>query len=303
MNKSILITGAASGIGYAATHAFAAAGYQVFATHRSDSQRPALASIPGVHPVRMDVTDPDDRDQAYEQVRAAVGADGLYALLNIAGLTHSAPFEYTDDKKAREVMEVNVMAPYLVTKRLLPLLTDYNRTHAIHSRVMNIASWAGLMASPFIPFYNASEFAVIGLTESMYYDLGLLGIHTILGIPGLTKTPLLAKTTDDATASLKAMPDDGQARYRELFDHYATMSASSADMPMLATPESVARKLVRIVDRRNPRFKYRLGMDAVVIDSIMTKLPWQARVVMNNRMYQLNRGLSAVPTRTPAVAA
>ena len=64
---------------------------------------------------------------------------------------------------------------------------------------------------------------------------------------------------------------------------------------MLATSEKVARKLVRIVDRRNPRFKYWLGTDAAVVDTILTKLPWRARAAMNNRMYRLNRGLSALP--------
>jgi NAD(P)-dependent dehydrogenase (short-subunit alcohol dehydrogenase family) len=151
------------------------------------------------------------------------------------------------------------------------------------------------MAAPYIPFYNASKFGIIGLTESMHYDLGLLGIRTILGIPGLTKTPLLAKTTNDGAASLASMPPDGQARYRELFDHYATLGANSDEMPMLATSERVARKLVRIVDRHNPRFKYWLGTDAAVVDIIVTKLPWRVRAAMSNRMYRLNRGLSALP--------
>ncbi len=58
------------------------------------------------------------------------------------------------------------------------------------------------MASPFIGFYNATKFGLIGLTESMYYDLGLLDIHVVLAVPGVTKTPLLGKTTDGALASL-----------------------------------------------------------------------------------------------------
>jgi NAD(P)-dependent dehydrogenase (short-subunit alcohol dehydrogenase family) len=304
MNKSVLITGATSGIGLAATHAFAAADYQVFATYRSEHQRSALDTIDGVHPVRLDVTSPTDRTSAFEQVRDTVAGNGLYAVLNNAGVTHSAPFEYTDEGRAREVMEVNVMAPFLVTKQFLPLLTDFNRRSTVHSRVVNIASWAGLMAAPFIPFYNASKFGVIGLTESMYYDLRLLGIHTILGIPGLTRTPLLAKTANDGAASFDAMPPEGQDRYRELFDRYAALSAGSADMPLLTAPDAVARKLVRIVDRRNPRFKYHLGRDAAFIDTIMTRLPWRARVAMNNRMYHLDRGLAqpATAERVPATA-
>jgi NAD(P)-dependent dehydrogenase (short-subunit alcohol dehydrogenase family) len=289
MKKSILITGATSGIGRAATIEFASQGYHVFATYRADDHRDELSAIDNVHPIRMDVTEAADLERAYAEVAEEVGRDGLYAVLNNAGITYSAPFEFLDEKRAREVMEVNLMAPYRITHRFIPLLVAHNKGNPVKARVVNIASWAGLMASPFIAFYNASKFAVIGLTESMFYDLRLLDIHTALAIPGITKTPLLAKTTEDGTATLDAMPAEGRARYQDLFDHYATMSARSEGMPMLATPEKVAHKLYRIVDKPKPRFKNNLGIDASLIDHVITRLPWAARVAMNTRMYNLDR--------------
>ncbi len=167
--------------------------------------------------------------------------------------------------------------------------------------MVNIASWAGLMSSPYIAFYNASKFALIGLSESMFYDLRLLDIHTVLAIPGITRTPLLAKTTADGAEALTTMPTDAQDRYRRLLQHYATMSERSASLPLLATPESVARKLARIVARRRPRFKYHLGVDARLVDKLVIRLPWPARVAMNDRMYQLDivrqaRGGRKVPS-------
>ncbi|MEU8825384.1 SDR family NAD(P)-dependent oxidoreductase [Streptomyces sp. NPDC048636] len=288
MNKSILITGSTSGIGRAATTEFAAHGYRVFATYRSDVHRAELASIDNVHPIHMDVTDAGDLERAYATIAAEIGEDGLYAVLNNAGITHSAPFEFLEERRMREVMEVNVMAPYRLTQTFIPLLVAHNKGNHVKARVVNVASWAGLMAAPFIAPYNASKFAVVGLTESMFYDLRLLDIHTVLAIPGLTKTPLLAKTTGAGAASLNAMPAEGRARYQNLFDHYASMSASSADLPMLATPEKVAHKLRRIVDKPKPRFKNHLGVDASLVDHVMTRLPWAARVAMNNRMYKLS---------------
>ncbi|QPP05143.1 SDR family NAD(P)-dependent oxidoreductase [Streptomyces bathyalis] len=301
MKKSILITGATSGIGRAATTEFASQGYQVFATYRADDHRGELAATDNVHPIRMDVTDAADLERAYAAVAEAVGGDGLYAVLNNAGITYSAPFEYLDEKRAREVMEVNVIAPYRITQTFIPLLIAHNKSNHVKARVVNIASWAGLMASPFIAFYNASKFAVIGLTESMFYDLRLLDIHTVLAIPGITKTPLLAKTTGDGSAALDTMPAEGRARYQDLFDHYATMSARSEAMPMLATPEKVAHKLHRIVDKPKPRFKNNLGIDASLIDHVITRLPRAARVAMNRRMYQLDsaRPASHAPKDRP----
>jgi NAD(P)-dependent dehydrogenase (short-subunit alcohol dehydrogenase family) len=289
MNKTVLITGATSGIGKAATETFAARGYTVFATYRSTGQHETPQAIENVIPVQMDVTNPDDLKRAQATIAAHVGDEGLYALINNAGTTYSAPFEFAHEQRAREVMDVNLFAPYRITQTFIPLLSAYSERHPVKSRVVNVASWAGVIASPFIPFYNASKFALVGLTESMFYDLRLLGIHTALAIPGLTKTPLLTKTTDDATASLDAMPPEGRARYQHLFDHYATMSARSESMPMIATTDSVARKLYRIVNKRKPKYRNHLGIDATIMDNIMTRLPWNARVAMNTHMYRLNQ--------------
>jgi NAD(P)-dependent dehydrogenase (short-subunit alcohol dehydrogenase family) len=186
-------------------------------------------------------------------------------------------------------MEVNLMAPYRITKKFIPLLVAHNRDNTVKARVVNIASWSGLMSAPYIGFYNASKFALIGLTESMFYDLRLLDIHTVLAIPGLTRTPLLAKTTGDLAATLSAMPEAGRARYQHLLDHYADLGARSASSSMLARPEQLARKLYRIVEKPKPRYKNYLGADASFIDNVMTRLPWAARVAMNTRMYRLDR--------------
>jgi NAD(P)-dependent dehydrogenase (short-subunit alcohol dehydrogenase family) len=292
MRKSVFITGATSGIGRAATLELASRAYEVFATYRSEADRQALEAVDGVYPLQMDVTVAADLARAYTAVAERVGEDGLYAVVNNAGITYSAPFEFADESRAREVMEVNVMAPYRITQAFIPLLVAHNDRNTVKSRVVNVASWAGLMGSPFIAFYNASKFAVIGLTESMFYDLRLLDIHAVLAIPGITRTPLLAKTTGDGTASLRAMPAEGRARYRELFDHYATMSEEAS--PMLATPEKVARRLYRIVDTPRPRFRNNLGIDASLVDRVMTRLPWAARVALNTRMYRLDGPRAAV---------
>jgi NAD(P)-dependent dehydrogenase (short-subunit alcohol dehydrogenase family) len=287
MKKSVFITGATSGIGRAATLEFASRGYEVFATYRSEADRHELEAIDGVHPLKMDVTVAADVERAYTTVAERVGEDGLYALVNNAGITYAAPFEFADEERAREVMEVNVMAPYRLTQKLIPLLRAHSERNRVKARVVNVASWAGLMSSPYIAFYNASKFAVIGLTESMFYDLRLLDIHAVLAIPGITKTPLLAKTTGDGTATLDAMPAEGRARYQELFDHFATMSAGSDASAMLASPEKVARKLYRIVDKPRPRFRNILALDASLVDRVMTRLPWAVRVAVHTRMYRL----------------
>lgn len=290
MKKSILVTGATSGMGKAFTELFSQNGFQVFATYRNSKDADALKKIKNVYPVKMDVTSESDIQLALHEITSVIREDGLYAIINNAGITYTAPFEYANETRAREVMEVNVMAPFKITQVFIPLMKVYNRKNTVKARVINIASWAGYLGQPFIPFYNASKAALIGLSESMYYDLGLLDIHVVLASPGVTKTPLLEKTTNDGVSSLKGFPEEGQKFYKPYFDHYKTLSESSRNSKFFPTPEEIAKKVLKIIEVKEPKFKYNLAIDAIIVDKIMTKfIPFRWRVAMNKRMFKLNK--------------
>lgn len=289
MTKSIVITGATSGMGLAATRLFADRGYEVFPTYRSKEGEAFLPKLPNVHPVQMDVTNQQEVGEGVLRVAELLGEDGLYALINNAGIAYTAPFEFADADRGREVLEVNLMAPFTVTQAFLPLLTRHNRQPGPRSRVINVGSWAGTMASPFIPFYNASKAGLVGLTESMYYDLKLLGIHAVLAVPGVTKTPLLNKTTADGTASLTSMPSEGRARYAAYFDRLDQMGRESAGSRFLPDPEKVVSRLFKVVEAKAPRHKYSLSADARLIEGVLSRfVPWSLRARFNARMYRLD---------------
>lgn len=286
--RSILLTGAGSGIGKAAATLFAASGYQVFATHRSREDGEALGQIAGVVPLCLDVTRAEDVARAVEEVSRRVGADGLYAIVNNAGLNYAAPFEFADEARGREVLEVNVMAPFRVAQLFLPLLLRYNERNAVKARVINIASWAATMGQPFIPFYNASKFALAGLSESMFYDLGLLDVHVVLASPGTTRTPMLGKTTRAGLESLDTMPAEARRRYQPLLEHFASLGASYADSRMFQTPEQVAAKLLRVVEQKRPAYHQPLSTDACFVNRYLSRFaPWGLKTAMNRRIFNL----------------
>jgi len=289
MKKSILITGASSGMGLADTILFAQNGYQVFATYRNGKDENMLKKIKNVHPVAMDVTNGDDIQRAFRQVSDIVGSKGLYAIINNAGIMYTAPFEYADEQRARQMMEVNLMAPYKITQTFIPLLKKHNANNAIKARVINIASWAGYIGQPFIPFYNASKAGLIGLSESMYYDLGLLDIHVVLASPGVTRTPMLGKATEDGDDNLQALPKEGRDFYKPYLDHRKAMGESSGNSKLLPTADVLAKKLYKIAESRKPKHKYNLAMDAVFMDKVMTKIiPLSWRFALNKSLYKLN---------------
>lgn len=289
MKKSILITGASSGMGLADTILFAQNGYQVFATYRNDKDKGKLSTLKNVQPIRMDVTNHDAIQQAFLQISEIVGDNGLYAIINNAGIMYTAPFEYVDEQRARQLMEVNVMAPFKITQAFIPLLKKHNAMNAIKARVINIASWAGYIGQPFIPFYNASKAALIGLSESMYYDLGLLDIHVVLASPGVTRTPMLAKATEDGDDNLQALPKAGYDFYKPYLDHRKAMGEGSGNSKLLPTADVLAKKLYKIVESKKPDYKYNLAMDATFMDKIMTRfIPLSWRFALNKSMYKLN---------------
>ena len=303
MKKSILITGASTGMGLADTILFAQHNYQVFATYRNDKDKGKLSEIKNVYPIKMDVTNGDDIQHAFQQISDVVGNNGLYAIINNAGIMYTAPFEYVDEQRARQMIEVNLMAPFKITQAFIPLLKKYNAQNAIKARVINIASWAGYIGQPFIPFYNASKAGLIGLSESMYYDLGLLDIHVVLASPGVTRTSMLGKATQDGDDNLKALPKEGQIFYKPYLDHRKSMGESSGNSKLLPTADVLAKKLYKIVESRKPQHKYNLAMDAAFMDKIMTKIiPLSWRFAMNKAMYKLNmKNPAKIPFRGASV--
>jgi len=289
MNKSILITGASTGMGLADAILFARNGYQVFATYRSSKDEEKLNKLNNVHPIKMDVTNADDIQRAFQQISRIVGDNGLYAIINNAGIMYTAPFEYANEERARQMIEVNLMAPYKICQTFIPLLKKHNANNSIKARVINIASWAGYIGQPFIPFYNASKAGLIGLSESMYYDLGLLDIHVVLASPGVTRTPMLGKATVDGTDNLQALPKAGLDFYKPYLDNIKTMGEGAANSKFLPTADTLAKKLYKIVEAKKPKYKYNLALDAAFMDKIMAKIiPLSWRFAMNKRMYKLN---------------
>lgn len=276
-------------MGLANTILFARNNYEVFATYRNDKDGDNLKKIPNVHPVKLDVTDAEDIQMAFQKISGIVADNGLFAIINNAGIMYTAPFEYVDEERARYVIDVNLMAPYKITQTFIPLLKKHNTKNAVKARVINIASWAGYIGQPFIPFYNASKAGLIALSESMYYDLGLLDIHVVLASPGVTRTPMLGKATEDGADNLQAIPKAGHDFYKPYLDNIRAMGESAGNSRFLPTADALAKKLFKIVESKRPKHKYNLAMDAVFMDRIMTRfIPLGWRFAMNKSMYKLN---------------
>jgi NAD(P)-dependent dehydrogenase (short-subunit alcohol dehydrogenase family) len=249
MAKTILITGCSTGLGFAAARAFAARGYRVIATVRSeaDARHVEAEGKGNIHSVFCDVTVKEQVAELPNAVRRITGDGVLDGLINNAGvLPEPCPIEFLKMGDIRALFDVNVFGMMAVTIALLPLLgTDPVRQQP--GRIINISSIEGKVASPFISAYPASKHAIEGFTSALRRELRLFGIKVIIVAPGGIQSEMFRKQ------EVRVEPLVGTAyeeTFRKLKDLVKQMEKESA------TPEEVARLLVRVFEKRRPKARY-----------------------------------------------
>lgn len=195
--KTVVITGASTGIGRAAAEHLAAQGWKVFAGVRKQEDADALTKAnPAIEPLMLDVTEPEDVEKAAAKVAEALGGAKLAGLVNNAGIANMGPLALQPADEFKAHFEVNVFGTLNATQGFLPLLgMDRNRTGE-PGRIVNITSLGGRIAAPFLGAYTATKHAVESMTDSFRRELIIYGIDAIAIGPGSVKTPIWDKAED-----------------------------------------------------------------------------------------------------------
>jgi NAD(P)-dependent dehydrogenase (short-subunit alcohol dehydrogenase family) len=256
--RTVLITGASTGIGRATALHLDRLGWFVFAGVRKDADAGALcaASTGRLTPVHLDVTDAASITAAVEMLGAAVGDAGLQGLVNNAGIAVAAPVEFLPTEQFRRQFEVNVIGQIAVTQAAIPLL------RAARGRIVNMSSIGGRLASPMMAPYNTSKFALEALTDVLRIELRPWGIEVIAIEPGAIATPIWEKSLAAADDLLAKLPAAAQELYGPSID-----AARQQAQHLAATgipPEAVARAVTHALTARRPRSRYVVGRDAQI---------------------------------------
>lgn len=247
------VTGASRGIGRATALELASRGYRVFALARSQAGLETVAEEghrfgADIVPVCMDVSDETSRAQAVEAIMEATDGYGVDVLVNNAGFGQMGPTEEISPDKFRYQLEVNVVGLLAFTQPFLPRMRERRR-----GWVVNLSSAAGRVATPFTGAYNASKFALEGMSDALRLELAAFNVHVVLIEPGPIPTDFGRVANTEAVAPEGSAYERFYHRYKGTHDTFNLFSRS---------PESVARLVARAVSTDHPRARYTITVPA-----------------------------------------
>lgn len=284
-DQFVLLTGASTGIGRATALHLDRLGYIVFAGVRREQDGDALQKLASerLRPIILDVTKPQDITQALNVVTQACGTSGLAALVNNAGYNYNAAFEFTEEAKARQMMEVNFFGLYKMSQAFLPLLRQYVQSSGERAKLINIGSIGSVLGFPWESFYHASKFAVLGLTESLRYELRAQGVSAVAVLPGGIRTEFMPKTHDGIEAAIASMPSEGQQLYAGGLRKLQFMISQAVRFG--SEPDKVARRIAHVIAAPNPNMQYLVGADARTLFGVARSLPLSWRHGLLRRQF------------------
>ncbi len=194
--KSVVVTGASTGIGWGCVKVLTQRGFHVFGSVRKQADADRLSKEFGASftPLIFDVTDQVAVAAGARAVQAALKGATLAGLVNNAGIANPGPLLHIGIDDFRQQLEVNVTGQLIVTQAFAPLLgaSPGTKTSA-PGRIAMMSSVGGKVASPFVGPYNTSKFALEGLSEALRRELMIYGVDVIVIAPGAIATPIWDK--------------------------------------------------------------------------------------------------------------
>ncbi|MDF9392257.1 MULTISPECIES: SDR family oxidoreductase [Methylococcus] len=245
-SRTILITGCSSGIGLCTALGLKARGYRVFASARK-TEDVALLRAKGLETVQLDLACSASIHAAFEEVLQL--ADGkLYALFNNGAFGQPGAVEDLSREVLRAQFETNVFGTHELTRLVIPVMRCQGE-----GRILQNSSVLGFAAMPWRGAYNASKFALEGLTDTLRMELAGSGIHVCLIEPGPILSEFRANAYDLYKRNIDAEASVHRERYRAM---EARLEKKGQATPFTAGPEAVLKRVIHALESRRPKARY-----------------------------------------------
>ena len=260
MKKVILITGVSSGFGKHTSRLLVQAGHIVYGTVRTESPSGSEGYV-----LTMDLTDFQSIKYAFDTVIKNEGR--IDVLINNAGMHTGGPIETIPISNIELQMDTNFMGMVYLTRLALPVMRKQGA-----GKIINFTSIGGLMGLPFQAFYSASKFAIEGFSEALRMEVQNFNIKVVVINPGDFQT------NNTINRRKYLAPSDEIDPYRDQF--MSTLSVIEKDENNGLPPDILAKKIVRIVKRNNPRHRY-------IIGSFDQKLAVLLKYILPHRLFRM----------------
>lgn len=266
--KTILITGCSSGIGYDAAHGLKAAGWRVFAACRQQRDCDRLATE-GLETVQLDYSDEASITAALTHVLDQTGGT-LDALFNNGAYACPGANEDLPRGALREIFEANVFGWHDLTRQVIPVMRAQG-----HGHIVNCSSVLGLVVAPWRSAYNSSKFALEALTDTLRIEMRDTGIKVVLIEPG----PVTSNIRKNAIPHFEKWIDWENSpradQYRATLNKRLYKDSDKKDTFELP-PSAVTAKLLRALNSANPRPRYYVTTPTYIMGTLRRLLPTRA---------------------------
>lgn len=241
--KTILITGASTGLGKATAKLFQAKGWNVIATMRSTEKEKELNELNNITLIPLDVT---DNEQVQKTLKAALALGDIDVVFNNAGYGLIGPIESHTEEQIRAQFDTNFFGTLSVIRAFTPYFRKRNR-----GLFINTTSLCGLVSNPQSAIYNSSKWALQGLAESLSYDLAQFNIGIKNIAPGGIKSDFMKAMQVSEDIAYQAT----MAKMTEGFNDGTLMEFTEA--------EKIAEVVYQAATDEKDQLTYPAGNDAV----------------------------------------
>lgn len=262
-NKSILITGCSSGIGLHAALTLSARGYQVFATARNE-QDVADLQAQGLTAYLLDLTKPESIEQTLIQVLEETGGE-LDFLFNNGAYGQPGALEDLPTQALKAQFETNVFGWHELTRKVIPVMKRQG-----HGRIIQCSSVLGFVAMAYRGAYNASKYAIEGLTDTLRLELKDGNIAVVLLEPGPINTQFRANALAAFQANIDIEASDHKLQYQQ---QIARLTSEKSNAAFTLEPLDVSHALIHALESKRPKLRYRITTPTKVFAVLKRILP------------------------------
>lgn len=246
IHKTILITGCSSGIGYCVAQGLKQRGYRVIATARREESVTQLIDE-GFDSLLLDLSDSDSIQHAFKEVMQLSGGK-LYALFNNGAFGLPGAVEDLSRQNLQHQFDTNVFGWLELTNLVIPVMRKQG-----YGRIIQNSSVLGFVAMPFRGAYNASKYAIEGLSDTLRLELKNTDIYISLIQPG----PILSQFRANAVKALQENIDIENSVHREKYlGVLDRLNKKGPAAPFTLPPEAVLKRVIFALESKKPKPRY-----------------------------------------------